>query len=155
VVVAAEDPPGPARKERMPVHCGEFSLETRGHCDLHDVTPQVQRCIDESGMFAGIVCVAVAGSTAAVSTLEFEPGLLQDVPALMEKIIPSDRPYEHDNTWHDGNGFSHLRSFMVKTSHTVPFNDGKLVLGTWQQIVLADFDNRSRSRRVIVQLVGE
>lgn len=139
----------------MAVHSDQFNVETRGYCDLHDITSQVQRCIDESGMTAGIACVAVAGSTAAVSTLEFEPGLLQDVPALMETLMPSDRPYEHDNTWHDGNGFSHLRSFMVKTSHSAPFNDGQLVLGTWQQIVLADFDNRSRSRRVIVQLVGE
>jgi secondary thiamine-phosphate synthase enzyme len=133
----------------------EFTLETRGWCDLHDVTERVQRCVDRSGLRSGMACVAVAGSTAAVSTIEFEPGLLQDVPALMERMIPSDRAYEHDNTWHDGNGFSHLRSFLAKTSHTVPFNDGRLVLGTWQQVVVADFDNRSRSRRVIVQLVGE
>ncbi len=139
----------------MSVHSGEFSIETTGYCDLHDITTQVQRCVDESGMSAGIACVAVAGSTAAVSTLEFEPGLLQDVPALMEALVPSNRPYEHDHTWHDGNGFSHLRSFMVKTSHTAPFNAGKLMLGTWQQIVLADFDNRPRSRRVLVELVGE
>jgi secondary thiamine-phosphate synthase enzyme len=139
----------------MAVHTGEFTVDCVGFCDLHDITRQVQRCVEESGMTGGIACVAVAGSTGAVSTLEFEPGLLKDVPDLMEKLVPSDRSYEHDNTWHDGNGFSHLRSFMVKTSHTVPFNDGKLVLGTWQQIVFANFDNRSRARRVIVQLVGE
>lgn len=139
----------------MGVHYDEFTIETRGRCDLHDVTERVRRILEKSGLHHGIACVAVAGSTAAVSTLEYEPGLLKDVPELMEAIVPSDRPYEHDNTWHDGNGFSHLRSFLAKTSHTVPFRDGALVLGTWQQIVVADFDNRPRSRRVVVQLVGE
>jgi secondary thiamine-phosphate synthase enzyme len=139
----------------MAVHKGEFTVETTGGCDLHDITKDVQRCLSESGLSAGIACVAVAGSTGAISTVEFEPGLLKDVPELMEKLIPSNRAYEHDNTWHDGNGFSHLRSFLVKTSHAVPFNAGRLELGTWQQIVLANFDNRARARRVIVQLVGE
>jgi secondary thiamine-phosphate synthase enzyme len=139
----------------MPVHFSEFTIDTAGFCDLHDVTERVQRCVAESGLDAGIACVAVAGSTAAVSTVEFEPGLLEDIPELMERLIPSSRAYQHDETWHDGNGFSHLRSFLAKTSHTVPFRDARLVLGTWQQIVVADFDNRPRSRRVVVQLVGE
>jgi secondary thiamine-phosphate synthase enzyme len=139
----------------MGAYFREFTIETRGRCDLHDVTREVQRCLDASGLSDGIACVAVAGSTAAVSTLEYEPGLLKDVPELMERLVPSDRPYEHDNTWHDGNGFSHLRSFLAKTSHMVPFHEGRLVLGTWQQIVVADFDNRPRARRVVVQLLGE
>lgn len=130
-------------------------MDAASGCDLHDVTGEVQRCVDASGLKAGLACVALAGSTGAVSTVEFEPGLIKDVPELMEKLIPSNRAYEHDNTWHDGNGFSHLRSFLVKTSHTVPFNDGRLDLGTWQQIVVMNFDNRARARRVIVQLVGE
>lgn len=139
----------------MPVFRSEFTVDAASGCDLHDVTGEVQRCVDASGLKAGLACVALAGSTGAVSTVEFEPGLIKDVPELMEKLIPSNRAYEHDNTWHDGNGFSHLRSFLVKTSHTVPFNDGRLDLGTWQQIVVMNFDNRARARRVIVQLVGE
>jgi secondary thiamine-phosphate synthase enzyme len=139
----------------MAVFASEFSVSAGEGCDLVDVTADVQGCIDESGLRDGIVCVAVVGSTAGVSTIEFEPGLRRDVPDLMEKLAPSNRRYAHDDTWHDGNGFSHLRSFLVKTSHTVPFRDGRLVLGTWQQIVVANFDNRPRDRRVAVQLVGE
>ena len=139
----------------MPVKTQDFTVHTQGYCHLEDITESVQRCIDRSGLADGIACVAVAGSTAAISTVEYEPGLLEDIPALFEKLIPSARPYRHDDTWHDGNGFSHLRSFLLKTSHTVPFSAGKLMLGTWQQLVLADFDNRPRTRRVIVQVIGE
>jgi secondary thiamine-phosphate synthase enzyme len=122
---------------------------------LHDITDRVQDALRDSDLRDGIACVAVVGSTAAVSTVEYEPGLLKDIPDFFEKILPSDREYQHDATWHDGNGFSHMRSFLLKTSHTVPFSGGKLLLGTWQQIVLADFDNRQRQRTVVVQLVGE
>jgi secondary thiamine-phosphate synthase enzyme len=137
------------------VFAKEFSVSAGEGCDLVDVTSDVQACVEESGLREGIACVAVVGSTAGVSTVEFEPGLRRDVPELMERLAPSDRRYAHDDTWHDGNGFSHLRSFLLKTSHTVPFRDGRLVLGTWQQIVVANFDNRPRDRRVAVQLVGE
>lgn len=139
----------------MAVSLHKFTVPTRGFCHLEDITDQVRDALAISGLENGIACVAVVGSTAAVSTIEYEPGLLKDVPLFMEALLPSDRSYHHDETWHDGNGFSHMRSFMVKTSHTVPFSEGKLLLGTWQQIVLADFDNKARDRRVVVQFVGE
>jgi secondary thiamine-phosphate synthase enzyme len=139
----------------MAVKTMEFEVRTRGFCQLEDVTNHVRDALAKSGLLDGIACVAVAGSTAGVSTLEYEPGLLQDVPEFMESVVPSKRRYHHDDTWQDGNGFSHVRSFLLKTSHCVPFSGGELLLGTWQQIVLADFDNRPRSRRVFVQLVGE
>lgn len=139
----------------MAVSLHKFTVATKGYCHLEDITARVQECLESSGLRDGIACVAVVGSTAAVSTIEFEPGLLHDIPEFMDKLLPSDRPYHHDETWHDGNGFSHMRSFLIKTSHTIPFSEGKLMLGTWQQVVLANFDNRSRDRRVVVQLVGE
>ena len=139
----------------MPVMTHEFTVETKGYCALENVTEYVRAKLAESGLKDGIACVAVVGSTAGVSTIEYEPGLLKDVPEFMEKLLPSDRSYQHDNTWHDGNGFSHMRSFLLKTSLCVPFAAGRLLLGTWQQIVVADFDNRPRSRRVVAQFVGE
>ncbi len=139
----------------MSVKTFDFTIESKGYCHLEDITIRVQECLDQSGLEDGIACVAVTGSTAAISTVEYEPGLLEDIPEFFEKLFPSDRTYHHDDTWHDGNGFSHLRSFLLKTSHTIPFTGKKLMLGTWQQIVLADFDNRQRSRRVVVQLLGE
>jgi secondary thiamine-phosphate synthase enzyme len=139
----------------MAVKSYEFSVDVGGYCHLEDITEQVRDCLERSGLRDGIACVAAVGSTAAVSTIEYEPGLLKDVPEFLEKLLPADRPYHHDETWHDGNGFSHLRSFLLKTSHTIPFTKGRLMLGTWQQVVLANFDNRARSRRVVVQLVGE
>ena len=139
----------------MPLFRDKVRVETDGFCSIHDITSQVSAILDKSGLSQGICTVAVSGSTAAISTIEYEPGLLQDIPKLMEKIIPGGIAYEHDKTWGDGNGFSHLRSFLVKTSLTVPFDNNRLDLGTWQQIVLVDFDNRSRHREIIVQLVGE
>ena len=139
----------------MPVKTYDFTIESQGYCHLEDITSRVQDRLAESGLSEGIACVAVTGSTAAISTVEYEPGLLKDIPEFFEKLFPADRTYHHDETWHDGNGFSHLRSFLLKTSHTIPFKDGALMRGTWQQVVVADFDNRPRSRRVVVQLVGE
>jgi len=139
----------------MAVKSFSFTVESKGYCHLEDITGQVAGCLEKSGLRDGICCVAVAGSTAGISTIEYEPGLLKDIPEYFEKYLPSNRPYHHDETWHDGNGFAHMRSFLLKTSHTVPFSDNQLVLGTWQQIVLADFDNKRRTRKVIVQLVGE
>jgi secondary thiamine-phosphate synthase enzyme len=139
----------------MNVHSEEFTIGTGDGCDMNDVTGRVQAALTNSGLSAGIVSVSVVGSTAGVSTIEFEPGLRRDVPELMERLIPSDRPYAHDDTWHDGNGFSHLRSFLTGTSFTAPFREGKLLLGTWQQIVVVNFDNRPRDRQVVVQILGE
>jgi secondary thiamine-phosphate synthase enzyme len=139
----------------MPVHTEEFTVRCRARADMADVTDRVQTALSASGLRDGIACVSVVGSTAGVSTIEYEPGLRRDVPDLMERIVPSDRPYAHDDTWGDGNGFSHLRSFLTGTSFTAPFHEGRLLLGTWQQIVVLNFDNRDRERRVVVQLVGE
>lgn len=140
---------------RVAVKSFHFTVRCGGFCHLEDITREVQEKLDASGLSNGIACVAVTGSTAAISTMEYEPGLLRDIPELLERLAPSSGEYHHNETWHDGNGFSHLRSFLLKTSLTVPFSDRRLMLGTWQQIVLADFDNRPRDRRVVVQLVGE
>ncbi len=139
----------------MPVKTYEFTVKTQGFCSIEDITDQIQKCLDRSGLTGGIACVAVVGSTAGVSTVEHEPGLLKDIAEFFEKFLPSDARYHHDDTWHDGNGFSHMRSFLLKTSHTVPFSDGRMLLGTWQQVVVLDFDNRPRTRKIVVQLLGE
>jgi len=139
----------------MAVKTYEFSVQSEGYCHLEDITSQVIVFLEQSGLLDGIACVAVAGSTAGISTIEYEPGLLKDIPEFFDKLLPSGKSYHHDETWHDGNGFSHMRSFLLKTSHCVPFSGGRLILGTWQQIVLADFDNKPRRRKVVVQLVGE
>ena len=114
----------------MSVFREKIRISTDGFCGIHDITAKVAEILGKSGINQGICCVAVSGSTAAISTIEFEPGLLKDIPEFFEKIIPSDVAYEHDKTWGDGNGFSHLRSFLVKTSLTIPFDNGKLDLGT-------------------------
>ncbi len=132
-----------------------IELSTRGRCDIHDITDRIRDHVASSGIGSGTVTVFVPGSTGGLTTIEYEPGLLKDLPALMEKLIPSDRPYEHDKTWHDGNGFSHLRSAMIGPDITIPFVSGKLTLGTWQQVVFLDFDNRGRQRKLIVQIIGE
>ncbi|OGU59410.1 MAG: secondary thiamine-phosphate synthase enzyme [Ignavibacteria bacterium RBG_13_36_8] len=131
-----------------------FNINTKGKTDIIDITPQVENIISESGMKEGSALVFVPGSTAGVTTIEYEPGLLKDYPQFMEKIIPSNIGYRHDETWHDGNGYSHIRAALQGASFTVPFSAGRLLLGTWQQIILVDFDNRSRTRNVIVQLMG-
>jgi secondary thiamine-phosphate synthase enzyme len=133
----------------------EIRLKTSGAGDVIDITQEIQGAVTRSRLKSGSVTVFVPGSTGGLTTLEYEPGLLQDLPNLMEKLVPSDRPYQHDETWHDGNGFSHLRSAMIGPDITVPFVSGKLLLGTWQQVVFLEFDNKPRSRRVILQLIGE
>ncbi len=131
----------------------EFS--TQGDGDIVDLTPEMETALAGSDLTAGTITAFVPGSTAGITTIEHEPGLLKDIPELMEKLVPSDRSYQHDETWGDGNGFSHLRAALIGPDVTVPFFEGRLMLGTWQQVVLLDFDNRSRQRRVIFQLMGE
>ncbi len=128
---------------------------TTGICDIHDITDDVRSHLHASGLTAGTVTVFVSGSTAGITTVEFEPGLKKDLPELFEKLAPQGKTYHHDATWGDGNGFSHVRASLLGPSLTVPFADGHLMLGTWQQIVLIDFDNRPRSRKVVVQIMGE
>jgi len=137
------------------VKSATLSFRTTGDGDIIDLTPRVEEAVRQSGIREGIVSVCAIGSTAAVTTIENEPGLRQDLPALMEKLIPSGQPYAHDSTWGDGNGYAHLRSALVGTSFTTAVSSGKPILGTWQQIVFLEFDNRPRSRNVRVQIIGE
>ena len=139
----------------MNISTHHFELKTKGNTEIIDITEQVQSIIDSSKYDQGNALIFVGGSTAAITTIEYEPGLLKDYPNFFENIIPSNQKYEHDNTWHDGNGHSHIRAALQGASFTVPFLNGELLLGTWQQIILIDFDNRQRNRKIIIQLTGE
>jgi len=139
----------------MTIKTDFISVDTKGHNDMIDITNQAGRKLQESGITAGTVTFFVSGSTAGLSTVEYEPGLLKDIPAMFEKLAPENARYHHNETWHDGNGNSHVRATLLGPSLVVPFNDGEMMLGTWQQIVLIDFDNRSRHRRVVMQMMGE
>ena len=131
-----------------------FTIKTKGNTSLTDITGQVQDKLNAYGFVEGNALVFVSGSTAGITTIEYEPGLLKDYPAFFEKIIPSNQRYSHDETWHDGNGHSHVRASLQGASFAVPFANKKLLLGTWQQIILIDFDNHPRQREIIVQLTG-
>ena len=133
----------------------KISFQTKGHCDIIDITPQVEHQLAEADANSGIVTLFVAGSTAGLSTIEFESGLLSDFQSMWERTIPRNIPYDHDRRWGDGNGYSHVRASLLGASLVIPFNDKRLTLGTWQQIVLIDFDNRPRSRQIILQIMGE
>ena len=130
-------------------------LQTKGNGDFKDITSKIVKIVESSKLEKGSVTVFVVGSTAAITTFEYEPGLVKDMQDLFEKIIPSNKSYQHDETWGDANGFSHLRAALQGPSLTVPFENGKLLLGSWQQIVLAEFDNRPRERQIVVQVMGE
>lgn len=132
-----------------------LKLQTKGRDDVIDITNQVEEVILESKVKNGIVTVFVHGSTASVTTIEYEPGLVKDIKEIDEKIVPSDVTYAHDATWGDANGYAHLRASLIGPSLTVPVVSGSMTLGTWQQIIVIDHDNRPRSREVIVQVVGE
>jgi len=131
-----------------------FSIKTKGSTSITDITKQVQSLVTASGFFEGSALIFVGGSTAGITTIEYEPGLLQDYPAFFEEIIPSSQRYHHNDTWHDGNGHSHVKASLQGASFTVPFSRKNLLLGIWQQIVLIDFDNHPRQREIIVQLSG-
>jgi secondary thiamine-phosphate synthase enzyme len=137
------------------VHSATFEVSTQGFGDVIDITAQVVASVEKSGVRNGIVCIANPGSTAGITTIEFEPGAVADLKAALEKLAPEKAPYHHNDTWDDGNGFAHLRSALVGASQALPVRDGAVALGTWQQIVLLDFDNRPRRRRVVVTVVGE
>ena len=132
-----------------------IKLQTEGHGDMLDITPQVAQVVGEAGVADGAVTLFVAGSTAGITTIEFEPGLVADFRDMWARNIPDDIDYEHNRRWGDGNGYSHVRASLLGASLVVPFSAGRLSLGTWQQIVLVDFDNRPRSREIIVQVMGE
>jgi secondary thiamine-phosphate synthase enzyme len=131
------------------------TVSTRGESQMLDLTARVQEVVSRHGFREGQALVFVSGSTAGLTTVEFEPGLLEDLPAAFERIAPRGIRYRHEETWHDGNGHSHVRASLLGPSLTVPFDDGRLLLGTWQQVVLIDFDTRPRRREVVVQLSGE
>jgi secondary thiamine-phosphate synthase enzyme len=133
----------------------KISEKTSGFCDIIDITAKVRQHLEKESIQNGLATLFVSGSTAALTTIEHEPGLIQDLKEFVEKIIPSDRRYHHDDRWGDDNGFSHLRASLFGPSLAIPIEHGRLRLGTWQQIVLLDFDNRARTREITVQLMGE
>ncbi|MBN2271505.1 MAG: YjbQ family protein [Sedimentisphaerales bacterium] len=133
----------------------EITIRTRGNCDVVDITGRVSEAVANSGLLEGTVTVFNVGSTAGITTTEFEPGLVNhDIEALFERIAPQGGRYEHEKTWHDDNGHSHVRASLLGPSLSVPVIDGSLTLGTWQQIILVDFDTRARTRTIICQMIG-
>jgi secondary thiamine-phosphate synthase enzyme len=138
----------------MSVRTEYIHLSTKGDADVIDITGDVNSKLKSFSIKDGIVTLSVIGSTAALTTCEYEPGLVADIPELFAKLIPAGR-YHHDDTWHDGNGHSHLRASLVGPSLTIPFKNKELILGTWQQIILLDFDNRPRNRKIVLQFLGE
>ena len=139
----------------MTVASRTIRLNTKGNCDIVDITSEVAREVSDSGISNGTATIFITGSTAGVTTIEFEPGLVADFKDMWDRMIPQNIPYQHDRAWGDGNGHSHVRASLLSASLTVPFMNKRLSLGTWQQIVLLDFDNRSRSREIVVQVIGE
>ncbi len=138
----------------MQIVTTEIEVSSKGNCDIIDLTYRVQEIIQESGLREGSVLLFVAGATAGLTTIEYEPGLKKDYPEFFERIAPANRRYHHDDTWNDGNGHSHIRASLQGPSLQVPFTQSKLLLGIWQQIVLIDFDTRPRTRKLIIQLTG-
>ncbi|HNQ46857.1 MAG TPA: secondary thiamine-phosphate synthase enzyme YjbQ [Syntrophorhabdus sp.] len=139
----------------MKILNNRISVSTKGNEDFLNITQQLNSIFTESGLDNGIVTLFVSGSTAGITTFEYEPGLIQDLKEFYDKIAPSNVHYHHDETWGDANGFSHVRAAFTGPSMVIPFEKGRLLLGTWQQVVLLEFDNRPRKRDIIVQLMGE
>ena len=139
----------------MPVVSLGFALKTHGNGQVIDITGEVSEVVRNSGISSGIVTVFVPGSTAGVTTIEYEPGLVEDIDEMFDRVAPRNREYHHNLRWHDGNGHAHVRASLLGPSLTVPFSGGKLTLGIWQQLILIDFDNKSRSRDIVCQVMGE
>lgn len=133
----------------------KITVNTKGNSDIVNITEEVQALVDKSGFVEGNANIFIVGSTASISTIEYEAGLKKDLPELLEKLIPSDVPYNHNETWGDHNGHSHLRSTIFGCSQVIPFEKSRLLLGTWQQLVLIDFDDRPRTRTIVVQIIGK
>ena len=133
----------------------DLQVRTSGHYDVQDITQEVAQAVRQSGLAAGTVTVFCPGSTGGLTTIEYESGVIADLEQVLDEVVPPDRPYRHHQRWGDDNGHSHVRAALVGPSLTVPFVDGSLTLGTWQQIVFCDFDTRSRSRRLVVQIIGQ
>ncbi|EKE02963.1 MAG: hypothetical protein ACD_20C00301G0009 [uncultured bacterium] len=136
----------------MPIVSERFNINTKGFTDIINITGKVQEIVRNHKLDQAQVLVYVPGSTASITTIEYEPGLLKDLPEAFEKIAPINKTYHHDETWHDGNGYAHVRASMIGNSEVFPVVNSELILGTWQQIILIDFDNKPRTRSVIVQI---
>lgn len=132
-----------------------MTISTKGNGDFINISSQLSNLLKDSGLQDGIMTVFVSGSTAGVTTFEYEPGLIRDLKEFYDKVAPSNVHYHHDDTWGDANGFSHVRATLTGPSLTIPYEKGKLLLGTWQQVVLVEFDNRPRTRDMVVQIIGE
>jgi secondary thiamine-phosphate synthase enzyme len=132
-----------------------ISIKTKGNCDMVDVTTQITREINNSSINNGVATIFVSGSTAGISTIEYEDGLISDFKSMWDRNVPQNIPYHHDQKWGDGNGHSHVRASLLGPSLVIPFVNKKMALGTWQQIIVIDFDNRPRSREIFLQLLGE
>jgi len=143
------------QEAEMTVVSANIPVQTRGNMDILDITRQAQDCINDSGLQEGVMTLFCPSSTSSITTIEYEPGCLSDFRRLFEEIVPSQRSYDHDARWGDGNGYSHIRAALLGPSLAIPFRDRSLTLGTWQQIIFVDFDNRSRHREIVVQMVGE
>lgn len=139
----------------LTIRSSKIIENTAGHCDIIDITAKIKELIECAKIRHGLASVFVSGSTAALTTIEHEPGLIQDLKEFVEQLIPSNRRYHHDDRWGDDNGFSHLRASLFGPSISIPIENGQPCLGTWQQVILLDFDNRPRTREIIVQLMGE
>lgn len=140
----------------MTVVLETFEIKTKAYCDVINITPQVQSAVERSGLKDGIVNVHIAGSTGAISTTEYEPGIVKhDIKDLLEKLIPYDKNYAHHKTWHDHNGAGHLRSFLLKTSQTFPFKNKELILGSWQNVIFVENDEKPRHRKIYCSIIGE
>jgi len=139
----------------MTITAKEIAFQTNGNYDVLDITLQVSREVEKSGVSDGIVTLFICGSTAGITTIEYEPGLIKDFGDMWDRIVPQGMPYEHDKAWGDGNGHSHVRASMLGASLTIPVVNKKLTLGTWQQIIFVDFDNRPRSRKILLQFMGD
>ena len=137
----------------MTVYTEHFTINSRGFTDIIDITQKVKSAVYQHNLKNGNVVVALPGSTASITTIEYEPGLIKDFPDILDKIVPMERNYHHDVTWHDGNGYAHVREALIGSSVKGPLIVGALLLGTWQQIVLIDFDNKPRSRNIYVQII--
>ena len=139
----------------MTVITKAIKINSKGENDMVDITDQTLKAVQETNIKDGIVTVFVSGSTGAITTIEYEPGLRSDFPKMLNRIVPRNIDYEHDKTWHDGNGHSHVRASLIGPSLTIPFKDGNLILGTWQQIVFFELDTRPRERTITIQMIGE
>lgn len=137
------------------IHTEKITENTSGFCDIIDLTAKIRGSLKRTRLQNGLITLFVAGSTAALTTIEHEPGLVQDLKEFVEKLIPSNRKYHHDDRWGDDNGFSHLRASLFGPSLSIPVQNGAPALGTWQQVILIDFDNRPRSREIVLQLIGD